>query len=66
MDLVLSSINKDKKIFIPTNYKNYGNLISTSIPLVFYKNFKKVLSSKSIVLCGFGVGLTHSYMKLEK
>ncbi len=66
LDLVLKSINKDKKLFIPTNFKNYGNLISTSIPHVFYKNYKKILSSKSILFCGFGVGLTHSYIKLER
>ncbi len=63
-NLVSNSINKKGKIFMPTNYRNFGNLVSTSIPLVFYQNFKKINLFNEILLCGFGVGLTHSYIKL--
>jgi 3-oxoacyl-[acyl-carrier-protein] synthase-3 len=66
IDLVVKSINNKKNLYIPTNYKNFGNLVSTSIPLVFYQNFKRINSLKEIILCGFGVGLTHSYIKFVK
>ena len=33
--IVMSQIQKiNKKIFLPLNYSNYGNLVSTSIPLL--------------------------------
>jgi 3-oxoacyl-[acyl-carrier-protein] synthase-3 len=66
IDLVMKSIAGKKNLYIPCNYKNFGNLISTSIPLIFYQNFKRINSLKEIVLCGFGVGLTHSYIKFIK
>lgn len=66
INLIKYSINNKKKIFFPTNYRDYGNLISTSIPLILKQNFKRINSLKSIVLCGFGVGLTHSYIKFIK
>ena len=66
IDLVVKSINNKKNLYVPTNYKNFGNLISTSIPLIFYQNFKRINSLKEIILCGFGVGLTHTYIKFVK
>lgn len=65
VDLIKKSLKRNN-IFLPINYKNYGNLVSTSIPMVFHQNFKKVNSSKKIIICGFGVGLTHTHILLEK
>jgi 3-oxoacyl-[acyl-carrier-protein] synthase-3 len=66
IDLILKSINNKKNLYVPTNYQNFGNLISTSIPLIFSQNFKRINSSKEIILCGFGVGITHTYIKFVK
>jgi 3-oxoacyl-[acyl-carrier-protein] synthase-3 len=66
IDLVVKSTADKKNLLIPCNYKNFGNLVSTSIPLVFHQNFKRINSLKEIVFCGFGVGLTHSYIKFIK
>ena len=40
--VVMSQIQKkiDSKIFFPLNYSNYGNLVSTSIPLLLKQNIK--------------------------
>lgn len=65
IDLIKKSLKKNN-IFMPINYQDYGNLVSTSIPMVFHQNFKKVNSSKKIIICGFGVGLTHTHILLEK
>ncbi len=62
LDLVKSKL-KDK-LFIPTNYQKYGNLVSSSIPILLYENFNKFKKSKRIILCGFGVGLSVSILKL--
>ena len=56
----------NKKIFIPTNYEKYGNLVSTSIPAVITENLKTFKKSKKIILCGFGVGLSVSILKLGR
>ncbi|MDB9940751.1 ketoacyl-ACP synthase III [Candidatus Pelagibacter sp.] len=42
-----------------TNYKKFGNTVSSTIPLLLYENFNK-LKNKKILLCGFGVGLSVS------
>lgn len=55
-----------KKKFIPTNYEKYGNLVSTSIPVLLKENFKNLNKSKEIIICGFGVGLSMSLIKLKK
>jgi len=39
------------------NYDKFGNTVSSSIPLLISKNFKK-LKNKKVLLCGFGVGLS--------
>jgi 3-oxoacyl-[acyl-carrier-protein] synthase III len=66
IELVKNSVIKKKKIFFPTNFRNFGNLVSTSIPLILYQNFRKVNLSKEIIICGFGVGLTHTHIMLKK
>ncbi len=60
------SLKINKNIEIPTYYKNIGNLVSTSIPALINKNVKLFNKSKKILIFGFGVGLTHSYIKLKK
>lgn len=69
--IVLNLIKKEtlkinKNIEIPFFYENIGNLVSTSIPMLIKKNLKLFKKSKKIIFCGFGVGLTHSYIKLKK
>ena len=66
VEIIEKTFSKKENIFMPTNYKNFGNLVSTSIPLIFFQNYKKIISSKKIVICGFGVGLTHTHILLEK
>ena len=64
INLIKSKINK--KIFIPSNYEKYGNLVSTSIPVLISENMNKLNKNKKIVLCGFGVGLSVSIIKLRR
>ena len=42
-----------------SNYRKYGNTVSSTVPLLIYENFKK-LKNKNILMCGFGVGLSVS------
>ncbi len=60
----VSNINMNFKF--PTYYENIGNLVSTSIPVLIKKNQKLFNNSKKILIFGFGVGLTHSYIRLRK
>ena len=62
---LLKSKFKSEKI-IPTNYEKYGNLVSTSIPVLIKENFTQFTKNKSVILCGFGVGLSMSLIKLKK
>ena len=55
-----------KKRFMPTNYEKYGNLVSTSIPVLLKENYSKLKKDKQVVICGFGVGLSISLIKLKK
>ncbi len=48
-----------------TNYENYGNLVSASIPNLISENMEK-LDNKNILLSGFGVGLSHKGILLNK
>ena len=64
INLIKSKINK--KIFIPSNYEKYGNLVSTSIPVLISENMNKLNKNKKIVLCGFGVCLSVSIIKLRR
>lgn len=47
------------------NYPNYGNLVSASIPNLIKEN-QKLLRTQKIILSGFGVGLSHNAVLLEK
>jgi 3-oxoacyl-[acyl-carrier-protein] synthase-3 len=62
----LIKANLYKGYFVPTNFEKYGNLVSTSIPVLLKENLKKFKESKKILICGFGVGLSMSLLKLEK
>ena len=69
--IILNLIKKkilinNKNILLPEYYKNIGNLVSSTLPILLKKNIKIFNKSKNILLCGFGVGLTHSYLKLKK
>ena len=55
-----------KKKFIPTNYERYGNLVSTSIPVLLKENYSNLNKKKKIIICGFGVGLSMSLIQLKK
>ncbi len=44
---------------IPTNIRDYGNTVSSTIPLLL-SNRLKVFNQSTSVLCGFGVGLSSS------
>ncbi len=66
--IVMSQIKKkiNSKIFFPFNYMSYGNLVSTSIPLLLKQNIKKFKNEKKILLCGFGVGLSASIILFHR
>lgn len=50
------NINISKNKFINA-HQDYGNTVSSSIPLLLNKKFKN-LKNKNIIMCGFGVGLS--------
>ena len=58
--------NLSNKFIIPENYAKYGNLVSTSIPVLLKENYLKLKKSKKIIICGFGVGLSMTLIRLEK
>ena len=47
------------------NYVDYGNLVSASIPNLIRENLD-ALKHKRIIISGFGVGLSHNAIVLEK
>ena len=53
---IISKLEIKKNKFL-TNYKTYGNTVSSTIPLLLISNFKKI-KKKKILMCGFGVGLS--------
>ncbi len=55
---LINKIEFEKNKFL-SNYKKFGNTVSSTIPLLISENFKK-LKNKRILLCGFGVGLSVS------
>ncbi len=66
--IVLDGLKKKipKNITLKENYENYGNLVSTSIPNLLSENFPIEDKIKKIILSGFGVGLSHSSILLER
>ncbi len=61
---ILSKIKKN--VTLPINYEKNGNLVSTSIPLLIKDNFKLLRKNKSVLISGFGVGLSHSHILIKK
>tara|TARA_Y100001970_G_C14208249_1_gene845351 strand:- start:1227 stop:2132 length:906 start_codon:yes stop_codon:yes gene_type:complete len=55
-----------KNATLPTNYEKNGNLVSTSIPLLIKDNLKLLKKNKSVLISGFGVGLSHSHILIRK
>ena len=63
LDTLQRKLPKNIKIF--KNYIDYGNLVSASIPNLIRENIDE-LGHKRIVISGFGVGLSHNALVLEK
>ena len=61
---ILLKIKKNN--YLPTNYEKNGNLVSTSIPLLIKNNLNLLKKNKSILISGFGVGLSHSHILIKK
>lgn len=51
---------------VPINYPVYGNLVSTSIPCLMNENLKLINENNSLVMCGFGVGLSSHSILMAK
>lgn len=58
--------NLSKKIIIPENFFYYGNLVSTSIPNLIYRNWKYYRSKGFFLFSGFGVGLSQSHLLFKR
>lgn len=58
----LSGIANEKFII---DIEDYGNTISSSIPIALKNLSTQINSTKKIILCGFGVGLSWSACKIE-
>lgn len=65
--LVLDTLERKlpKNVKILKNYSDYGNLVSASIPNLIRENFDE-LDHKRIIISGFGVGLSHNALVLER
>ncbi len=62
-DLIKSLPNN---AIVPVNYPSYGNLVSTSIPCLMMENYKLINNNKSMIISGFGVGLSSHTLLLTK
>lgn len=63
LEVLARKLPKNVKIF--KNYSEYGNLVSASIPNLIKENFN-YLNNEKIIISGFGVGLSHNAILLEK
>lgn len=66
--VMLDALKKilDKGSTIPTNFEDYGNLVSTSIPCLLSENLKLFNKSDTVIMSGFGVGLSSHSLLLKK
>lgn len=66
--IVIESLKKKlpSSAIILENYQEYGNLVSTSIPKLMEDNFNDYPENELMILSGFGVGLSHTSILLEK
>ncbi len=56
----------DKDSEVPCNYQEYGNLVSSSIPCLLSENLYKFNNSSTVIMSGFGVGLSSHTLLLKK
>jgi len=63
LDTLERKLPENIKMF--KNYVDYGNLVSASIPNLIRENLD-ALKHKRIIISGFGVGLSHNAIVLEK
>ena len=65
--LVVDSLKSvlPKDISIPTNFETVGNTVSSSIPILLAANLDVLNRSGSLLLAGFGVGLSSSVVAIE-
>lgn len=66
--IVIESLKKKlpSSAIILENYQEYGNLVSTSIPKLMEDNLNDYPENELMILSGFGVGLSHTSILLEK
>jgi 3-oxoacyl-[acyl-carrier-protein] synthase-3 len=66
--IVIESLKKKlpSSATILENYQEYGNLVSTSIPKLMEDNLNNCQENELMILSGFGVGLSHTSLLLEK
>ncbi len=50
---------KEYKVILPENISVRGNTVSATIPILLHDYLKNKKLDKSIMLCGFGVGLSY-------
>lgn len=65
-DVIKNKLGLSKKFFV-NNYQNYGNTVSSTIPLLLEDCMKrkKIKKKDIIILCGFGVGLSWGIVKIK-
>ncbi len=54
-----------KSVTIPTNFEAVGNTVSSSIPILLKANLDVLSRPGSLLLAGFGVGLSSSVVAIE-
>lgn len=64
LNVLENKLPENVKIF--KNYENYGNLVSASIPNLIRENMTEFDSNVRVILSGFGVGLSHNLLLLER
>ena len=66
--IVLNALSKkiNAKTKMLTNYENFGNLVSTSIPNLLAQNMSILETKNNLLFSGFGVGLGHNAILLSR
>jgi 3-oxoacyl-[acyl-carrier-protein] synthase III len=66
VDGIKAAVADVDNVKIPTNYFNYGNTVSSTIPILLSENGMTQQSGAVDIFCGFGVGLSCSIVGLVK
>lgn len=66
VDGIKAALSDVDDVKIPTNYFNYGNTVSSTIPILLSENGMAQKSGVVDIFCGFGVGLSCSIVGLVK